>query len=307
MMNYYLAPLEGITTYIFRNAYHEYFRPADKYFTPFIVPHTKKDFNSRELNEILPEHNKGMKLVPQILTNNADDFVRTANKICQYGYDEVNLNLGCPSKTVVSKYRGSGFLAKQGELDRFLDAVYEGLDMKVSIKTRIGKDDPDEFYELIQIYNKYPIEELIIHPRTQKDFYKNTPNLKIFGDAVKLSKNPLCYNGNLFTDKDMENFSAQFPDIDTVMLGRGIIMNPGLIEEMEGRGPVNLERIKKFHDKLYADYKEINFGERNVLFKMKELWGYMLHSFPGSQKCAKKIRKSEKFYQYEEAVDELFS
>ncbi len=144
-MRYYLAPLEGITTRIYRRAYHDCFRPMDKYFTPFLSPHTKRGFNAKELAEILPENNKGMRLVPQILTNRAEDFLGTAEKLTYYGYGEINLNLGCPSKTVVSKGRGSGFLADPEGLDRFLDEIYSKAKVKISIKTRIGKDDPEEF------------------------------------------------------------------------------------------------------------------------------------------------------------------
>lgn len=318
-MKYYLAPLEGVTTYIYRRAYHRYFRPMDKYFTPFLVPHTKKDFNSREKNEILPEHNEGMYLVPQILTNNAEDFLRTSKRLKEYGYEEVNLNLGCPSKTVVSKCRGSGFLAKPEELDRFLDEVYSKADMKVSIKTRIGKVSPDEFEELLEIYNRYPVEELIIHPRVQRDFYKNLPNLEVFGNALRDSRNPVCYNGDIFTAQRAWNFRKRFPEENSIMVGRGVIYNPCLTEEIESftgdmidarkMGPeeklIDRKRIRMFHDQLYYDYQEVNSGDKNVLFKMKELWCYMGYLFPECEKQLKKIKKAERLDRYEAAVDEI--
>lgn len=141
-------------------------------------------------NDILPENNEGMRLVPQILTNDAKGFLQTVEKLEDYGYEEVNLNLGCPSKTVVSKNRRSGFLAMPDELDRFLDEIYRGTQVRISIKTRIGKHSPDEFERLLKIYNQYPVEELIIHPRLQQDFYKNTPNLEVFAEAVRESRNP---------------------------------------------------------------------------------------------------------------------
>lgn len=305
-MKYYLAPMEGLTTYIYRKAYHNHFHPLDKYYTPFIVPHINKDFNSREKNEILAEHNKGMNLIPQILTNNAEDFLRTANALRQFGYEEINLNLGCPSKTVVSKYRGSGFLAKPEELDRFLDTVFSRTDLKISIKTRIGKDSPDEFYELIKIYNQYPLTELIIHPRTQQDFYKNKPHLEIFSDALKLCRHIICYNGNIFTRSDYRNFTEQFPSVDRIMIGRGILSNPGLIGDLKEQKPLDFRALQSFHDEIYQSYQEIFSGSRNVLFKMKELWSYMIQLFPDSEKYAKKIRKSEKLQQYEQAVTALF-
>ena len=157
-MKYYLAPLEGITTYIYRRAYHQHFAPMDKYFTPFLVPHTKKGFSTKEKNDVMPEHSPGMNLVPQIMSNQAESFLHTVEKLKVYGYEEVNLNLGCPSKTVVSKGRGSGFLADPDGLDRFLDEIFKKCDVKISIKTRIGKDDPEEFARLLDIYNQYPVE-----------------------------------------------------------------------------------------------------------------------------------------------------
>ena len=196
-MKYYLAPMEGITGHIYRNAYAKYFDNIDKYFTPFIVPNQSTSLKTKELRDMLPENNEGLYIVPQILTNDAEGFITTAKKLQQLGYDEINLNLGCPAGTVVSKNRGSGFLSQRDELDSFLDEIFKINDMKISVKTRIGKDSPDEFYELIKIYNKYPMEELIIHPRTRQDFYGNTPNLDVFKDAISLSENTLCYNGEL--------------------------------------------------------------------------------------------------------------
>lgn len=305
-MKYYLAPLEGITGYVYRNAYHTFFRAADKYFTPFIAPNQKGKFSTREENDVLPGHNVGMYVVPQILTNNADDFVRTAERLSDYGYQEVNLNLGCPSRTVVTKYRGAGFLAKPDELNRFLADVFRRLDMKISIKTRIGRYSTEEFEELLSIYNQYPLEELIIHPRIQEEFYKNTPHWEVFADAVLRSKNPLCYNGDIFTAEDFKNWHQRFPETETIMLGRGILRNPGLTERLEGRAMPDKVRLKQFHDKLFRDYQEAIPGERNVLFKMKELWGYLGQIFTDSSRFMKKIKKAQHFYAYSEAVEALF-
>lgn len=304
-MKYYLAPLEGITTYIYRRAYHAHFAPMDKYFTPFLVPHTKKGFSAKEKNDILPEHNEGMYMVPQIMSNDVDGFLNTVKKLEVYGYREVNLNLGCPSKTVVSKYRGSGFLAKPEELDRFLDGIYRGTDVSISIKTRIGKDSPEEFARLLEIYNRYPVKELIVHPRVQQDFYKNTPNLEIFAEAVMKAESPMCYNGDIFTVRDYEKVCDRFPGVRTVMVGRGIIGNPALLNEIKGiECP---DAVRQFLKQILRDYLEISLGEKNTLFKMKELWCYMGRLFPGQEKLLKKIKKAQKVAEYEMVVEELFS
>ncbi len=307
MMRYYLAPLEGITTRIYRKAYHACFPPMDKYFTPFLSPHSKKGFSAKELAEILPENNEGMRLVPQILTNRAEDFIDTAKKLAYYGYDEINLNLGCPSKTVVSKGRGSGFLADPEGLDRFLDQIYAGTEAKISIKTRIGKDSPKEFPGLLKIYNQYPVEELIIHPRVQKDFYANKPNLEMFEEAVAKSRIPLCYNGDLCSKEDVEGIVRRFPSVTACMIGRGIIANPGLLGEIMGEKAADRATLRKFHDQIYEEYQKSNMGDRNVLFKMKEIWRYLGQSFPGCEKQLKQIKKAERRDRYEEAVFALHS
>lgn len=306
-MRYYLAPLEGITTYIYRRAYHTYYRPMDKYFTPFLVPHTKKDFNAREKNDILPEHNSGMYVVPQILANDAKGFLNTIEKLKVYGYEEVNLNLGCPSKTVVSKGRGSGFLIHTEELDRFLDEIYEKADIKISIKTRIGKFDADEWGELLNIYNQYPVEELIVHPRVQQQFYKGKPDLKAFAEAMEKSRHPLCYNGDIFVPEDMKRIIEKFPSLSTTMIGRGVLKNPELTELIESGGDrIDGKRLRAFHNQIYQDYQEVSCGEKNVLFKMKELWCYLGGMFQDQEKQLKKIRKAEKLEKYEAVVEELF-
>ena len=242
-MKYYLAPMEGITGYIYRNSYNKYFNNIDKFFTPFITPNTSKSFKTKELRDLLPENNEGLNVVPQILTNDSEGFISTAKKLKDLGYNEINLNLGCPSGTVVSKYRGSGFLAKREELDKFLDEIFKMDDMKISIKTRIGKDKPEEFYELINIYNKYPLEELIIHPRTREDFYGNKPNLEIFKDALSLSKSSVCYNGDIFTVKDYNNFIDCFPSVEKIMIGRGILANPGLLDDIKESKSLDKEKL----------------------------------------------------------------
>lgn len=323
-MMYYLAPMEGITTYVFRHAYHKNYRPMDKYFTPFIVPHKHKGMSEREWGELNPEHNAGMYVVPQILTNDAEDFIKTARMLYGYGYREVNLNLGCPSKTVVSKGRGSGFLDDPNQLDRFFDRVFSSLDgsgkEKVSVKTRIGLESPLEFEDLLKVYEKYPLEELIIHPRLQTDYYKNTPNWEIFKEAENNSHHTLCYNGDIFSVEDFFRFKEAFPQIDRVMLGRGVVAYPDLVEqiehaddELDDRKNIphtdrnKYQKLKQFHDDMLESYIQIMSGDRNVLFKMKEFWSYCRHNFPDQPKLWKKVKKCEKLDVYKGLIDEIFS
>lgn len=306
-MRYYFAPMEGITGYIYRNVYNKYFNNIDKYFTPFIIPNESKRLNTKELIDVLPENNEYINIVPQILTNNSKSFIFTSKKLKKLGYSEINLNLGCPSGTVVGKGRGSGFLAKREELDKFLYDIFEKNDMKVSIKTRIGKDNRDEFYDIIEIYNKYPLEELIIHPRTQRDFYGNKPDLEVFKDAISLSKNHVCYNGDIFTRDDYIKFINLFPQVDKIMIGRGILANPGLINEIIGNDMISKETMKNFHDEILNLYIDLYPDDIGALFKMKELWSYMIYMFSDGKEYIQEIRTGKSLNEYKSVVDRLFS
>lgn len=314
-MKFYLAPMEGITGYIYRNAYHQIFLPMEKYFSPFLAPNQSRSLKTRELQDILPENNPGIPLVPQILTNQWEDFVWATEKLRELGYREVNLNLGCPSGTVTAKGRGAGFLANPEGLDRFLDNIFSRSTAEISIKTRLGIKDPAEFERLMEIYSQYPLKELIIHPRVREDYYKNLPNLAAFARGAVSSSCPVCYNGNIFTQKDFWEIETRFPQISAVMLGRGILKNPMLLEEIAGEnrregsaGRTSEEkcRLRRFHDKIYTGYQRIMSGERNTLFKMKELWTYLGSAFEGGERYKKKIKKAERLKDYENAVGALF-
>ena len=315
-MHIYFAPLEGITTYPYRNLHHKYFGGVEKYFTPFLAPGPEQGMSVKEMRDILPENNAGVPVVPQILTNRAGDFLLASKKLSEMGYREINLNLGCPSGTVTAKKKGSGFLLYPDDLDRFFDEVFSDAAVRngeflVSIKTRIGKNEVEEWPELMQVYNRYPIHELTVHPRIQKEFYKGTPHLDVFTDILKESRNPVVYNGDLFTVEKVKEFREKFPTAGTVMIGRGLIRNPALAEmilqeETEPEADI-LPRIREFHDALFEHYRETMSGDRNLLFRMKDLWSYMLAEVPDSEKLAKKIRKSQHVPEYLAAVEEVFA
>ena len=321
MAKYYLAPMEGITTYIFRNAYHKYFRKMDKYYTPFFVPHSKRGLNLKEQEEILPAHNAGLFVVPQILSNNGNDCVQTIEKLKRYGYEEINLNFGCPSRTVAPKYRGSGFLAKTEELDRFLDTVFSNeKDVKISVKTRLGRDEPEEFERILSIYNQYPLEELIIHPRVQKDYYMHEVRLSWYAYAEGHSRHSLCYNGELNTVKNIQEMQQRFPQTDCWMIGRGMIANPGLLMELEaeklknekkiqsyGGFSIEKERMAAFLEDICIHYEEASPKEIYVLFKMKEIWTYLMRYYPDHLEKIRKIKKTQTIEEYKREVQEIFT
>lgn len=306
-VKYYMAPLESVTTWIYRQAHAKIYGRLDKYFIPFLEPHEKRDFKTRELQEILPEHNKNIYAVPQILTNRSEGFIKLAKALKEWGYEEINLNLGCPSKTVVTKGKGSGFLAKPEELERFLTEIFDALsgEVKISVKTRIGKEDPEEFPALLELFNKYPMEELIIHPRVQKDGYGNVPRLELYELAEKQSVNPLCYNGNLYTREQIRNFAERFPGTERLMFGRGFLRDPGLLYN-EGKDSKDIfEKFWAFHDLVYEGYQERNMGDRNVLFKMKELWSYQVYQFSEPERLFKTFKKVQDCNEYEQMIRNL--
>lgn len=306
-VKYYMAPLESVTTWIYRQAHAKIYGRLDKYFIPFLEPHEKRDFKTRELQEILPEHNENIYAVPQILTNRSEGFIKLAKALKDWGYEEVNLNLGCPSKTVVTKGKGSGFLAKPKELERFLTEIFDALsgEVKISVKTRIGKEDPEEFPALLKLFNKYPMEELIIHPRVQKDGYGNVPRLELYELAEKQSVNPLCYNGDLYTREQIRNFAERFPGTERLMFGRGFLRDPGLLYN-EGKDPKDIfEKFWAFHDLVYEGYQERNMGDRNVLFKMKELWSYQVYQFSEPERLFKTFKKVQDCNEYEQMIRNL--
>jgi len=305
-MLFYFAPMEGVTNYIYRNTYSHFYSGIDKYFAPFIDATEKGHLGSKFKRELLPENNQNIVLVPQLLTNKSINFNKTAFQLKKMGYWDINLNLGCPSGTVVTKGKGSGQLKDQTKLRNFLDEIFEDQVMKISVKTRIGFSSPDEMKDLIKIFNDYPIKELIVHPRIREDFYKGPINLKVFKEVLENSKNPVCYNGDLFTVEAINNFTKAFPTVDRIMLGRGLIANPGLIEEYKTGKKIVLEDYKKFHDYLLNSYSTNLSGDRNTIFKMKEYWVLWGKNFPDKSKEIKKILKSQNLDNYNKAVKNFF-
>ena len=299
MSKIYLAPMEGLTGYVYRNAHRACFGEMDGYFTPFLA---SKKLSSKEKREVHPDNNLNMNVIPQILTNRTDEFLSIAGQLNDRGYTSVNLNLGCPSGTVTAKNRGAGFLKVKDELEEFLKVIFEECPLKISVKTRIGAYHDEEFLELIDIYNKFPIEELIVHPRLMTDFYEGSPKHSVFAQAVSEFKYPLCYNGDVNSLEDYKKIQELFPTVDRVMLGRGLLANPALLRILQGGEAASLDELKQFHELLYKGYKEEIKDERNTLFKLKALWVYFGKIFEADAGTMKGIRKAESYLEYEIAV-----
>ena len=341
-MDIYFAPLEGITGFAYRNVHRQFFGDQiDKYFSPFAAPNYTHHFKTREREDIEPANNEGLRLVPQILTNRAEDFLWAAEEMFTMGYREINLNLGCPMPTVVKKGRGSGQLGDLDALDLFLEQICEGMEkiagpldaetnaetnavenaeinaekkaeentgikIRFTVKTRIGLESASRAAALLEIYNRYPIAELTVHPRTQRDLYGGKPDLETFSLFLEQSVHPVVYNGDIFSLSDYEKICVRFPECHAVMLGRGLIANPALARELKGGAPLQMEELRLFHDAVYESLRKTLPGQAPLLGKMKELWFYMGRNFTGADRCLKEIKKAKNEIQYRAAVRTLF-
>lgn len=304
-MEIYFAPLEGITTCVYRNAHREMFGDCDAYYAPFITPSDNEKLSKKGLKDVLPENNPGMNLKIQTLVNHAPSFLKFSDKVKAVGYDEININLGCPSGTVVKKGRGSGFLKDTYKLEKFFDEIFSSSDIRISVKTRTGYCSADEMEELLRIYNKYPLVNLIIHPRTRMEFYNGEPNMEVFEKAYKTSKNKVCYNGNIFSVDDYMRIIKLFPNIDEVMIGRGAVKNPAIFREIKGGNPLTTVELIEFTELLAKRYFDVLNSETYTLNKLKEIWMYSIQNYPSEKKIMKKIKKADSLYEFMAAVKGL--
>lgn len=301
-MRYYFAPLEGLTDSIYRSLHHKYFPGITRYYTPFFSPTVHHALTPKEKRELPPADTLAFHVVPQLLTRSADDFLWMAQQCGELGYTEVNLNLGCPSGTVTAKGKGSGMLADPDALDSFLYTVFAHAPVPVSVKTRLGFHTPEEFPGLMEVFNRYPIKELIIHPRVRSAFYSGDVDLKAFRYGLENSRAPVCYNGNLCSTEDIAEISQKFPNIDAVMLGRGLIGDPGMLCP----GGTDVNALERFYDELLENYLEAFGGSRNAMFRLKENWRYLIRRFDGAEKLAKRLRKTTDLGEYKAITKEIF-
>ena len=290
------APMEGITGRDFRELHAACFPGVDRYWLPFLSPAASHQLTPRQKRDLEPGALGRERLVPQVLTRDPADFLWAASAIAELGYEELNLNLGCPSGTVVSKGRGAGLLRDPEALDRFLEAIFAAAPIPVSVKTRIGLTDPAEWETLLPIFARYPIRELTIHPRTRRELYGGKPHFDAFRRAAEALPFPLRYNGNLFSPSAVQGLSAACPGLDGAMLGRGLLADPALILRCKG-GTRDRERLIAFHEELAARYLASMHPDGAVLPKFKELWMYLSLLLP-DEKAWKRLRKCAKWAEF---------
>ena len=301
-MRYYFAPMEGITDSIYRRLHHKYFPGVDRYYMPFLSPTIHRNLTHKEDRELPMADSVSFTAIPQILTKVPEDFLWAAQVCKDRGYSEVNLNVGCPSGTVVSKGKGSGMLRNTDELDRFLDAVFSASPLPISVKTRLGIENPEEFPAILEVYNRYPITELTVHPRVRKDFYKEPVREEWFQFARENSRHKLCYNGNISTMVQIEEISHKYPEVESVMIGRALIGDPGLLTP----GGTTAKQLQAFHDELMEEYIVVFGSARNAMFRLKENWGFLHLRFDDTDKLWKRLRKTTDIEEYKSITREIF-
>ena len=301
-MKVYFAPLEGLTDSTYRRLHHKYFPGIDRYYTPFFSPTSGRKLTSRELRELPPAECLGAEVIPQLLTKNADDFLWMSEKFRDLGYAEINLNTGCPSGTVTAKGKGAGMLKDPDSLAAFLDAIFEKTTVKISVKTRIGFEKAEEFPALLEVFNRYPIQELTVHPRVRSAFYKGDVNMETFRYALKTSRAPVCYNGNLNCLADIQKITSEFKDLQAVMLGRGLIGDPGMLTP----GGTDVKVLESFFGELLEEYLVHFGGSRNAMFRLKEHWRYLICKFENSERLEKRLRKTTDLGEYKAITHEIF-
>ena len=301
-MRYYFAPLEGLTDSIYRRLHHKYFPGITQYYTPFFSPTVHHSLSPKEKRELPPAETLDFPVVPQLLTKSTDDFLWMAQQCCDLGYTEVNLNLGCPSGTVTAKGKGAGMLTDPDALDSFLYTVFSRTSADISVKTRLGFHTSEEFPRLLEIFNRYPIKELTVHPRVRSAFYNGSVDLEAFRYSLEVSRAPVCYNGNLCTTNDIGEISRKLPGLEAVMLGRGLIADPGML------CPDGTQRsaLESFYDELLECYLEAFGGSRNAMFRLKENWRYLICKFDGAENLGKRLRKTTDLAEYKAITKEIF-
>ena len=306
----YLAPLRGVTDVIYRSTYAEHFEGIDLAVAPFVTTHAGRRIKPAHVRDLRPEDNQHMPVIPQVLTKSAEDFITLADHLFDMGYDVINLNCGCPFPQVANKGRGSGLLCNPEGLDRLLDAVLSRISSRLSIKTRLGRHATDEIRSVLPIFNRYPLESVIVHPRTGIQMYTGVPDLETFAWCLDQCRHPVVYNGDITSLDRFQALAERFDGVAGWMIGRGMLANPFLPGVLKN-GPTideaqKTNRFRQFHDALFERYHDRLSGPRHLLDRMKGLWKYVAQGYRNSDSARKKIHKARTISQYQTAVTAFF-
>ena len=308
-MEFLFAPMEGVTYALYRKLHQVFFPGAAAYYTPFIAPDSNGSFKAKYLSELTKDCDAGIPVIPQLLVNRASSFNATADTLYDLGFREINLNTGCPSGTVFAKKKGSGMLTDLRMLDDCLEQIFDHAQQKglhISVKTRMGVNTTEEFPQILEVYNHYPLSRLIVHARARNGMYKSEPDIAGFAALSGQSKAPLTYNGNLFSLQDYQRIRATVPAVTSYMAGRGVIANPALFRELSGGEKLSCCELMGFHDALLKAYLSDRLSSGYVVERMKQLWYYMIWMFRDCKKEQKKLLKSRTLPEYRSAASTLF-
>ena len=304
------SPLQGFTDFRFRNAFHKHFGGIDTFYSPYIKLNGKLVVKGSYERDILPENNDTLEVIPQIITNDAEEFLFVAKYVQQFGYKELNWNLGCPYPMVAKCGMGSGLISNTSQIEHILKRVHNETDIIVSMKMRMGYENPTEILDVFPILEQYPIKNIAIHARIGKQLYKGGVDLDSFQKCLDTSKQKIYYNGDITSVAKFKELQERFPSIDHWMIGRGLIADPflpSMIKNNTTEYPKNrLEIFEAFHDEIYREYDAYLQGPTPIRMKMLGFWEYFSESFSNPQKTFKKIKKAGNSKNYEAAVKEIF-
>lgn len=305
----YLAPLRGFTEYIYRNAFSRHFDGFDLAVAPFIPTMSDARLKRKHLKDVWPENNPAMPVIPQIIGNSAEDFILLARRLYDLGYETINWNLGCPFPMVAKKQRGSGLLPHPGKIEAFLEETIPAIPNRLSIKARLGRKKTNEILTLLEIFNRYPLDEVIVHPRTGKQMYGGQPDLDMFEECLKVSTHTMVYNGDINDLDTFNTFSKRFGTVNRWMIGRGALIDPflpAIIKNGKDGAANKVDVFRAFYEDLFEQYRIEFHGPGHLLDRMKGFWTYFSQSFKDGHKVKKKIHRTPKLERYLKIVDRFF-
>jgi tRNA-dihydrouridine synthase len=309
-MKIYQAPLQGFTDFTFRKVLSEVFGGIDKYFIPYLSYGKGREIKKSQLREVFPENNADLPAIPQVLFSDWQELFDLVSLLVESNYKEINLNLGCPYPMATNKGRGAAWLEKPEALNEILQQLFaQKFPAKFSVKLRAGMTIDQDFRATLNILNQFPLVEVIFHPRTASQMYSGKANPVLFAEALSLVKHPLVYNGDLFTEADLQSIKTIVPQQENFMIGRGLLINPALPVQLKGEifeAKELRKKKKEFHDQLLEAYSSRLEGSGHILMKMNQFWSYFSESFENPHKTMKLVKKSGSLLKYNAAVVEIF-
>jgi len=305
------SPLQGFTDFRFRNAFDKYFGGIDKFYAPYIRLNGKFEIKNNYQRDLVIKNNTVSQLIPQVMTNNADEFLFVVKYIQSLGYKELNWNLGCPYPMVINRGMGSGMICEPEKINEVLKRVHNETDVVVSMKMRMGYENPTEILDVFPILDQYPIKNIAIHARIGKQLYKGGTDLESFANCLDKTKHKIYYNGDITSLEAFKELQERFPSIDHWMIGRGLIADPFLpqmIKDNDFNYPSDkIERFKKFHDTLFDQFASALSGAKHTNLKMLSYWEYFSHMTEEPKKVVKLVKKAKSIDDYDRAVSKIFS